>query len=63
MKNNNNEKIKDIMEEHEHFIAMDERDLEVINDDNDYYTYKYNNCYPYYKKRLSYEEEQIARGY
>lgn len=56
-----NNRIKDVLDEHEHFVEQNDRDLEIINDDNDYYSPQRGKTY--YKKKLSYEEEQIARGY
>ena len=52
--------IKKQMDDHEHFVAIDERDLDIVNDSNDYYP-QYG-FHKYIKKRLTYEEEQIARG-
>jgi len=58
---NQTNNIKDVLDEHEHFVELNDRDLEIINDENDYYTPQRGKTY--YKRKLSYEEEQIARGY
>ena len=58
---NQNNRIKDVLDEHEHFVEQNDQDLEIINDENDYYCPFRGKTY--YKRKLSYEEEQIARGY
>lgn len=54
--------IKDEMDDLNRYANDNNRDEDInLDDDSDKYTYSHD--YKYVKKKLSYEEEQIARGY
>lgn len=57
MQNDKND-VKRQMDEHEHFVAIDERIPNVVNDDNENYVYRRSHT----TRKFTWEEEQIARG-